>query len=295
MTQFDYEVITADKIPGVTKEAATAALENRYPDHLVLVEELGNEFVATLARKSRVGKTTVAAGDEPFDLLEDETDKEEPKEPKEKGLSEEDGPKTPKEPKEPKAPKGLEDSLKDEGEDEGDGDAVSQILDALKALEKFLPKVKEQLSGLGGGEDLLDTPELGDLKGPGGLGGPPGPGGPGKLPGGPGPATGPEGLGPLDEEVGPVPGGKVPRPPRRPGVPSGKPRPDAKPVGVPTFGNVKKNKVVIRPRENEDGTLVSLAQATQEIETHPKYAGYEIVNIKPDGDTFKAHLRYRQG
>lgn len=286
MTQFDYEVITAEKLEGVTKEAAQAALESRYPEHLVIVEDHGKEFVATLARKNKVGKTVVAADDDALDLLDDEPVGEEIPGPKDEGKDDE--PKTPKEPKEPKEPKGLEDSLKDDkdGEGEGDDNPVSQILDALKSLEKWLPKVKEQLGGL----DTLDTPELG----PEGLDGPPG------LPhGGPKPpGAGPEGLGPLGDDVGPTPG-KPPSVPRKPPVPSGgAPLPPGAgvPKGAPSvFGNVKKNKVVVRQKENVDGSIVTLAQATEEIENHPKYAGYEIVNIKPDGDTYKAHLRYREG
>lgn len=285
MSNFDYEILAAEKPDGVTLEQAKASITELYPDHHVVVEDNGAEFVATLARKSKVSRTVVAADDDALDLLDDA-----PPAP-DKGGDDDDAPDFPKK----KEDSGDDEDKKDDSEDkkdggdedgDGDKDPVAAVLEALKTLEKSLPKIKDQLSGLG---DIVDAPipdeALGPMPhGPGGLGGPGGPGGPGGL-------GGPKGPG----AVGPTPGA----PPGAAGVPPAArpPRgPDMRkkpPVGVPTFSK-RKNKVVFRPVANDDGSQVTLAEAIAEITSHPKYAAYDVAEIKVVENEYKAHLKLRE-
>lgn len=253
MSNFDYEILEADKPDNVTLEQAQQSIAAEYPDHHVIVEDHGDTFVATLARKSKVSRTVVAADDDALDLLDDAPPVPGKKDEDEEAPKKDEGEEKPKEEK------------KDDDE-KGGGDPVSQVLEALNTLEKHLPKIKEQL----GGGDVVDVPIPDEALGP--------------MP----PVDGPPG-GP----VGPTPGAP-PAAAGRPPVPKSKPDMRKKPsVGVPTFSK-RKNKVVFRPVANEDGTEVSLAEATAEITSHPKYAGYDVMEVKREGDEYKAHLRFRE-
>jgi fructose-1,6-bisphosphatase/inositol monophosphatase family enzyme len=53
MGNFDYEVLVTEKPDGVSTDEAAELLSAEYPDHHIIVEEQGNEFVATLARKRK--------------------------------------------------------------------------------------------------------------------------------------------------------------------------------------------------------------------------------------------------
>lgn len=281
MNDFDYEILAAEKPEGVTLEQATASLVELYPDHHVLVKDEGDEFVATLARKSKVSRTVVAADDDALDLLDDA-----PPAPGKDDDSDDDAPDFPKKKEEGDDDKkeDSEDKKDDDegGDDEGgEHDPVAQVLDALKTLEKSLPKIKDQLSGLG---DVVDAPIPDEALGP--MPGPPGAG-----PGGP-PKAGPVGPTPgaPPGAAGVPPAGGPPRGPKLPGGPGARKAP---PVGVPTFSK-RKNKVVFRPVSNDDGSKTSLAEATAEISSHPKFAAYDVVEIKQEGDEYKAHLKLRE-
>lgn len=299
MTNFDYEILTAEKPKGVTLEQAREAIVSQYPDHHVIVEDAGDEFVATLARKSKVSRTVVAADDDALGLLDsappapgkkkDEEDSEEAPEPEDEKelkdeLKDDDSDDKPK------------DEKKDDGDEKGDEgeDDLGKAKDVLKALEKVLPKLKELLGvsdgdDLGLGDDEIHTPLKPDAEGLGPLG----PGGPphGAPPGPIGPTPG----APPEDALGGPPGGLggPPRPPRRPPVPTGRPPARGPGVGVPAFSK-RRNKVVFRPLANEDGSEVTIDQATAEILDHPKYAGYEVVNVKKDENHYVAHLKLRE-
>jgi hypothetical protein len=284
MTNYDYEILTAEKPEGVTLDQAAEAIAAQYPDHHVVVDDTGDEFVATLARKSKVSRTVVAADDDAADLLDDAPPPAFKKKVEEEGDEPDDAPEDDKEPKDEK-----DDKKKDSDDSEDSNDPMAEAKKIVDVLKKVLPQL-EKLIGPGVDElgdlgDEVHTPLHGD-EGLGPL--PPhgGPGGPvGPVPGGsPADALGTEGPAGLG-------GPKPPLPPRRPPVPSGNaPRPG---VGVPTFSK-RRHKVVFRPVANDDGSELTMDQASAEIQQHPKYAAYDVVNIKKDDTHYVAHLKLRE-
>lgn len=278
MSKEKFQVLYAPKTAGVSTDEAQEALALEYPDYKVSVTEVKNQLVAKLVKKAEGGVP-------PF---VDEKD--------EKPADDEGGEEKPKAEKKPDLDGGPgddsddDDSDDDKGDDDGGdsdsgGDDLSKALKALDALKSVLPKLEKQLHGLGG-----DVP--GGLEGPGGpvppagLGGPPG--GPEHV--GPTPGAPPAAAGgpPKPGFGGPAGPGAVPPPPH--GGPGGPPKPL---VGVPTFSS---NKFVYRPVANADGSLVSLAQAAEEISQHPKYAAYDVKDVKFDDESKQivAHLKLRR-
>lgn len=290
----DYVIIEADNKGGYTIAEAQAALARDYPEYHVLVEENGEQLVATLAKKSKVGRQVVAEDEDALDLLDDAPPAPKKKDEEDSSSDDDDSDGDDK----PAAPKkdDDDDSGDSDGEDKGDGpggDPVSQVLDALNVLEKALPKIKDQLKPAGGPGLPPDAEGLGPL-GPGGLGGP------GGLPGGPG---GPAGLGGPPKgpgEIGPTPGAPPAAagglPGMGPGGPAGpKSKPDLRkrpPTGVPAFA---KNKVIYRPLLDRDGSKASIAKVAQEISEHPRYGErYEVVDLRVENEQWAAYLRLRE-
>ena len=269
MAEKNFQVLSAAKMNGVTAEEAQAALEVKYPNYNVEVYEKGDEFVAKLTKRLSNRTRQVLADDEdvpPFkdkddDGDGDDDDKEEKKAPKEDS-DKDDGDIAPKEPGAPHPPS--------DGKEEDGGSDLSKALHAVETLTSVLPKLKDQLKALCPVEDhnpLEEAEHVGPTPHP-----------PGVAPGGP----------PVPPRGGP-PGGRPPMSPgpRRPG-------PGAPMVGVPTFTNVKKERFVYRPIANEDGSEVTLAEATNEIQEHPKYTDYDLFEIKRDGNQIVAHLKLRE-
>lgn len=268
----EFEVLTVEKGSGATLEEARAALSDLYPDHHVIVEETEDEFIATLAAKSRIGRQVVAADEDALDLLDSA-----PPAPKDESSDDEDGDDDDDDEKEEKEDKPSEEKEDGDKGDKEPKDDVAKVLEALETLQSLLPKLKEQLGG--GPAKVVDAPKSD------------------------------EGLGPLD--VGPVPGalpesagvppkeddllGDLPPTPRAPRPPRGQDKRKKPPVGVPTFSKAR-NKTIYRPVANEDGTELSIEEAIAEISRHPRYQDYEIVNVRKDdtGMQFAAHLKLRE-
>lgn len=278
-----FQVLTAPKVAGVSIQDITGELEAQYPAYKVEVHEANNEFVAKLVRKAAPPKGKVP----PF-LDEEDDDAEAPADiapkddedaPDADDSSEDDADDKPK-------PSKKDDADKDDadGDGEGGGD-LAKALKALDTLKTVLPHLEKQLKTLGGG----DMPE--------GLGA--GPLGPDDMPGGPGGPGAPVGPSQSDlDAVGPTPGHPTPgnAAPVVPGLGGKGPHPPHPQVGVPTFGHVKQNKFVYRPAFNEDGTQVSMEEATREIAAHPRYAKYDVKEVRfdDDGQQYVAHLKLRQ-
>lgn len=270
-----FQVFTSEKPSGVSLEDAQADMEARFPAYEVEVHEVeaktneeGEEvvpatFVAKLTRKHSAPKVP------PF--LEEKDDEEAPTDKSDSADSDDDAPDDEgdidEKDTEEKAPK------KDKGE--GKGDPVSQAIDALNTLKSVLPKLEPQLKELAGDVDIPTEPMKPPGGGPDVVGPTPGNGGPGLpegLPGGPGgPGGGPPMGGPakgrgLDMRRGPS-------------------------VGVPTF-----SKTLHRPAKNDDGKRVSMVEAASEIAAHPKYAHYEVVDLRldPKNDVYVAELKLRE-
>lgn len=291
-----YQVLTADKTEDVTLEAAQAALAEEYPEYKVEVHDDGQQFIAKLTSK-------VAADDEEEDEAEEAGPPKGKKPPfleekDDEGDEDDEG-------EEPKKPKGDDEDA--DGDDDGDEDGpkgddlgfqdedagvsdVAKALKALKTLDHVLPKLKDQLKSLNGGDDL---------GGPEGPGGPDGPGG--EIP----PPPGPGGLGGPPKGVGPTPGAPpgaaLPPPPGGPG--KGIPAPNVNhgldmrkgpSVGPSTFSSVQ-DKILNRPVANEDGTRSTLFDAASQIAENPRYASYYVHEVKYDdeNDQWVAHLKSR--
>lgn len=290
MANEKYQVLTAPKTDGVSLKEAQEALATAYPAYSVEVFDTGNEYTAKLARKK-------TAAPPPF--LDEDDDAKDDAPPADDGGED----KAPKPPKDDAPDDGGDDldgappaddggDKKDKGEGEGKGDDLSKALKALKELDHVLPKLKQQLETLNGGalpEGLGDGP-----LGPDGA-----PGGPGGLPGGPEGLGGPPG-GPSQSDldaVGPTPGKPTPgnAAPVIPGMGGAGPHPPHPGVGVPTFSNTKRNKFLYRPALNDDGTKISMAEAAKEISEHPRYAAYEVQDLKLDdnGVQYVAHLKLK--
>lgn len=283
-----YQVLTADKTEDVTLEIAQAALAAEYPDHDVEVHDGGHQFIAKLTSK-------LAADDEEDDDAPAPSGKKPPfLEEKEDADGDDDGDEKAPPKKKPADDDGDDDD--DADGDEGDKDdlgfqdpdaGVSDVVKALKAvktLEHTLPKLKDQLKGLNGGDDLG-----GDL-GPDGAG-PGGPGGPGGLPVPPPPPGPSKGVGPTP---GAPPGaalpggGGPPGPPgggiKAPNVQHGLDLRKGPQVGPSTFSHIQ-DKILTRPVDNGDGTRSTLLQATAAIEENPRYANYYVDEVKYDSET----------
>lgn len=293
-----YQVLTADKTEDVTLEAAQAALAAEYPDHDVEVHDGGHQFIAKLTSKQAAdddGDDEAAEDVEdapkkkpPF-LKEKDDDGDDDDAPEPKGKSDDDGDDDGDD-----ADGGDKDDLGFQDPDAGESDVV-KALKAVKTLEHALPKLKDQLKSLNGGDDLgADGP------GPdGGPGGPPGPGGPGGPGAVPPPPPGPsKGVGPTP---GAPPAAALPGGPPAPG--KGIPAPNVNhgldlrkgpAVGPSTFSHVQ-SKMLTRPVDNGDGTRSTLLQATAAIEANPRYANYYVEEVKydADNDQWVAHLKSR--
>ena len=288
-----YQVLTADKTEDVTLEAAQAALAEEYPEYKVEVHDGGHQFIAKL--------TKTAADDDEDDEPEAPSGKKPP------FLEEKDDDADADEGEEPKKKPADDDGDDDDDDDDGPKDdlggpggdddvGASDVVKALKALKELdhvLPKLKDQLKSLNGGDDLGADGGPGDHDG---LVPPPPPGGPGGPPGGPpGP---PKGVGPTPgappAAAGPG-GGKAPfSPPPAPNVQHGLDMRKGPQVGPSTFGSVQ-DKFLNRPVANEDGSRSSLLEVTQEIAALPRYANYYVAEIKHDADNdqWVAHLKSR--
>lgn len=284
-----YQVFAADKPEGTTVDEAREDLALRFPDYKVEVFERGQQYIAKLEKLAADDEEDGPKKDIPPFLEEkddaDDGDEDESNEPpkgptnKKKDKAEED--ELPED-----GPPGAGDDSDDDGdEDDGDSDDkgggdVGKALKALETLKSVLPHLEKQLKGLSG--DDLGLPE-----------GPP----EGPIPGGPGGPVPPPGLpaGP-PHTIGPTPGA----PPGAAGIPPA-PHPGLNvrkgpPVGVPTFG-AKKDRFVFRPASNPDGSKVSFAEATEEVQQHPKYAAYDVHEMKYDDRSgqWVAHLKLREG
>lgn len=280
-----YQVLTADKPEDVTLEAAQAALAEEYPDYKVEVHDDGQQFIAKLTKvaaddEEEEGEDGPPASGKKPPFLEEKDDKDEGDEPESKGGDDDgddDGD------SDDEGPKG--DDLGFQDEDAGTSD-VAKALKALKTLDSVLPKLKDQLKSLNGGDDL-GGPDGGDVPPPPGGG----PGGPG------GPPVPPKGVGPTP---GSPPGAALPPPP---GPGKGIPAPNVNhgldmrkgpPVGPSTFGSVQ-DKILNRPVANADGTRTTLTEAASQIAENPRYASYYVHEVKYDeeNDQWVAHLKSR--
>lgn len=292
MSNEKYQVLTAPITDGVTLEDATEALTASYPAYKVEVYEQDNEFVAKLARKVAAPGKVPPFLDEDEDAAPDDSDGAKP--PKEKAAPKDDGDDLDGAPDEDAAPPDDDDAdadkepkgdKEDKGDEGGKGD-LGKALKALDTLKAVLPKLETQLKSLNGGEmpeGLGDGP-LGPEGGPEGHPAPPGAG----LPPGPSQSA-------LDS-IGPTPGKPAPgnAAPMVPGMGGHGPVPP-RPGQLPTFSHIKQNKFVYRPTVNEDGTKISMADAAAEIAAHPRYASYDVHEVKLDesGDQYVAHLKLR--
>lgn len=273
-----YQVLTAPKVAGVSVQSVTDELAAQYPIYKVEVHETDSEFVAKLTRKQAAppkGKVPPFLDEEdggdseaPADIVPKDDDDSDGDAPKDDDGDSDDKPKSDK---------------KDDKDGEGEGDDLTKAIHALDTLKSVLPKLEQQLKTLNGG----DLPEgLGD-----------GPLGPGGGPGGPpaGPDGGPSQA--MLDAVGPTPGKPTPgnAAPKIPGFAGGGPKPPRPNVGVPTFSHVKQNKFVYRPAFNDDGSKISMEEATREITQHPRYASYDVQEVRfdQDGQQYVAHLKLR--
>lgn len=294
-----YQVLTADKTEDITLEAAQAALAEEYPEYKVEVHDDGQQFIAKLTHKTAADDEEEGGDDEepapsgkkpPF-LDEKDDDADEGEEPKKKPADDDDG-----DDDDDDDDEGSKDDLGGPGDDAGVSDVV-KALKALKELDHVLPKLKDQLKSLNGGDDLGADGGPGDHglvppPPPGGPGGPPGgppgpPKGVGPTPGAPPGAAGPGGGGPS--------GGKAPfSPPPAPNVQHGLDMRKGPQVGPSTFGSVQ-DKFLNRPVANEDGSRSSLLEVTEEIAAMPRYANYYVAEVKHDleNDQWVAHLKSR--
>lgn len=287
MANEKYQVLTAPKTDGVSLEEARVALAAEYPAYKVEVFDSGDEFVAKLARKTAApGGKVPPFLDEEEDAPKDEAPEDDA--PEDEAEAPEGSPEDEAEDKAEGEPEDSKEDKDDEGKDKDDkeGGDLGKALKALDTLKSVLPKLETQLKELNGGEL------------PGGLGeGPLGPEGlEGAPPHGAPPGAGvPPGPSPHDlEAIGPTPGKPGPGGPVLPGL--GGPRPPRPGVGVPTFGNVKRNKFVYRPAVDDNGEKISMAEAASEIAAHPRYASYDVQEVKLDetGSQYIAHLKLKE-
>jgi len=255
-----YKLMTTGKVEGVDEAAVRAAAAQAYRDYRVTkVEDLGDKWQVRLDLKVSGAKRQAA----PPDFLKEKDDAgEDTSDDSSDSDSDSDSDSADSDSDSDKSEKS--DDAKDEGKDEG------EKKDPVKAIEGIMSELKSLLDQLGGhASDLKDkadkVDEIHDL-----------------TKGDVAPTDEVPPVPPIDDAaaVGPTPGGMgVPKPPRKPPVPTGN-RPGAGAPGVPGVFGSRQTEIVEHPMKDDDGEY-SFGDVEAAVKAHPDLQNYSIVEIKP--------------
>lgn len=180
-------------------------------------------------------------------------------------------------------------SDKSDSKSDSKGDVAGELKDLIGQLQDVLKQVQDKagdaVKQVEDHQDKLDKAK--DALGDDGDVGP--------VPGG---GPGPDGLplSPVDAPVpgdlgaGPVPPKGGPKPPHRPGVPSGgAPKP-----GVPSAFAKRRTEIVSHSGRHENGASMTLLEAANQLQSDPEWSDYEVVGMTENADgSFSAKLRLR--